>query len=45
MQRTDTGYRSGCAFCGKELIYMDAPEELRCVYCERQMDDFLAHLI
>lgn len=26
-------HRSGCAFCGKELRYMDQPEELHCVFC------------
>ncbi len=26
-------HRSGCAFCGKELRYMDRPEELPCVFC------------
>ena len=26
-------HKSGCAFCGKELQYLDKSEELRCVYC------------
>ena len=26
-------HKSGCAFCGKELRYMDQPEKLRCVFC------------
>ena len=26
-------HRSGCLFCGKELLYMDQPEELHCLFC------------
>jgi len=28
------GYQSGCAFCGKELLYLDQPVEMRCVFCD-----------
>jgi hypothetical protein len=26
-------YQSGCAFCGKELLYIVEPEEMQCVFC------------
>ena len=26
-------HKSGCLYCGKELLYLDQPEELRCIYC------------
>ena len=27
-------HKSGCLFCGKELLYLDRPEELPCIYCK-----------
>ena len=27
-------HKSGCLFCGKELRYLDGPEELPCIYCK-----------
>lgn len=27
-------HKSGCAFCGKKLLYIDHPEEMRCMFCE-----------
>jgi hypothetical protein len=26
--------RSGCVVCGKELVYIDEPEEMRCIFCD-----------
>ncbi len=26
-------HKSGCLYCGKELLYLDRPEELSCIYC------------
>jgi hypothetical protein len=31
----DMEHRSGCAFCGKAIVYTDRPEELACVYCKK----------
>jgi Zn finger protein HypA/HybF involved in hydrogenase expression len=28
-------YKSGCLFCGKELLYLKEPEELSCLFCKR----------
>ncbi len=28
-------HKSGCLFCGKELVYLKTPEELACVFCKR----------
>jgi hypothetical protein len=28
-------HKSGCAFCGKELQYLDRAEELHCIFCNR----------
>ena len=28
-------HKSGCLFCGKELIYLKEPEELQCIFCKR----------
>ncbi len=33
MEEAAVEHRSGCAFCGKELYYMDRPEEMHCVFC------------
>ena len=27
-------HKSGCLYCGKELLYLDRPEELSCIYCK-----------
>jgi len=35
MARKRMGHKSGCAICGKPIIYTDRPEELRCVLCNR----------
>jgi hypothetical protein len=28
-------HKSGCLFCGKELLYLKEPEELPCLFCKR----------
>jgi hypothetical protein len=33
MEEVPEEQKSGCAFCGKELHYIDQPEELHCVFC------------
>jgi hypothetical protein len=33
IKETLVEHRNGCAFCGKELLYTDQPEELHCVFC------------
>ena len=27
-------HKSGCLYCGKELLYLERPEELSCIYCK-----------
>lgn len=35
MANKDAEYKSGCAFCGKEIVYSGSPRELPCVFCGR----------